>query len=311
MKNRLIITFLMIAAALGLSACKTNDLEDSIAPYQKKAEIVVSNGDYQLTYRTVNKLGMKYNAFVKESGPKERFEQHESNNIDIHLPEKHFQEFMDEMRELFAADIIDENISYEKAYSSEFYKSSKDIDNLKEKIEELEFVRDNTDDLDEKMVAKYELDKSEKELERLRYKNLSYLESMNGSDVTVIWKDIDELIAAPEEAIAGMPIVENIDFPDMVDTNEAQEIKPVPNDEDIIYSDEALNKQNSDKYQTITLIFSEYGQEEIIPLGEPVRIFFSGIDKNNVNMVSEVNLKDSTIKLKAMPKKSYTNPKKK
>lgn len=239
--------------------------EPEIMPYQKKALIYAEGEDYAKANRAINSIADKYEGFVKNSSLHYDESGFADAEFDVETPYENFYDAVQAFHDELGDDLLESEISDEEALSR-LYKSTNDkIDEKKARLADLRKSYDRANDVDDKIVMKYEIDRLQSDLEKLESKRLSYLESLNYSTIRVVWsqKRPDEIepdtTVLAETAIPGIP---------------ASEIREI--------------------------ILRRYGQVEEFEIGEPVKILFTDLDPDKTDIISTVDFNNNTIKLKVV-----------
>ncbi len=253
-----------IAAAAILGSCKTPDMPD-IYPYQKRADIVAESQSIDSVQNPVFEFSTLYDGFVKASEAKKNESgQYASASYEVKVPYEFFYDYIEKLRKELGSKIIEEKISDEDSYVRLYNSTNEQIDKLKKDIELLEESDIWTSDVDDRIVARYDLDKKKKDLENLNNKRLSLLEDLNYSTVSIKWRtsakpDYEEEISLnEEEAVAGIQPVREV-------------------------------------------VFDRYYQTESIGRDEPVKIVFRGLDPEKTDLISKVDFDKNLIHLTTVP----------
>lgn len=264
MKNMLRPFIITIALAAILFSCKTPELPD-VYPYQKRADILAESQNIDSVQSSVFEIARLYDGFVKSSDiRKNETGKYNNASYDVKVPYRFFFDYLDRLRKDLGSSILEEKISDEDSYIRVYESTNEQIDKLKKDIELLEESDIWTSDVDDRIVARYDIDKKKKDLEDLNNKRLSLLEDMNYSTVSIKWRlsgksDYEEVVMANEdEAVAGI-----------------QPIREV--------------------------VFDRYYQTESIGMDEPVKIVFRGLDPEKTDLISKVDFDKNQIDLTTVP----------
>ncbi len=271
MKNIKIYLLLALYAGLMLLvSCKSSQPlnKEEISPYQKRADIVITNDNYQNTNNEINKLAKKFEGFVKTSSYDTDVKKNSTADYEIRVPYTFFNNLKNDFDKTFKNDIIEENVSDEESYTKLYYSNLSKID---EKTEALKNLRESyaaSKDVNDRIVMKYEIDKLSTEVDNLQQRRLSLLESLNYSTVHVTWKEPkkEEPVDTnkPFVTIPGMPLM------------------PPPPPKHIV--------------------FDHYGQEEEFGTEEPVTIGMESLDPEKTNIIAKVDPDEDEVEMKVTKK---------
>lgn len=256
---------LIPVVVLFLPACIPPDIseDEDIQAFQKRADFIIETKDYLGTRKKLSDMADLYEGFIKRSSLHKDEMQNKTAEFEIRLPFKFFYDFVEDFREEFKDKILEEKIGDETALMRIYFSNNDLIKEKREKIEVLEEKTGFSDETDEKIVARTEIEKLENEIDKLTLKKLEMKERLNNSTINVAWREPVEFTAMPEapdfgeEAIAGIEQVRDI-------------------------------------------IFTDYGQIETYELGEAIRVLFDSLDEDEVDLISKVDLDNGIVAMKTV-----------
>lgn len=190
-KIKVVLLLLAITAIAVLTSCKSSPPplnKDDIMPYQKRADIVITNDDYQKTNKDINQLTKKFEGFIKNSSFNTDVKNRSNADYEIHVPYTFFNNFKENFDVTFKPDIVEETVSDEESLSKLYYSNLAKIDEKTAALQDMKESYAVAKDVNDRIVMKYELDKLSTEVNELQQKRLSLLESLNYSTVNVVWK---------------------------------------------------------------------------------------------------------------------------
>ena len=271
--KKLKLNILLVCVILGLFAasCSNNLTRDDINPFQKKAEVTIVNKSYQQTNNDLNAITKKYTGFVKNSTFNMVDKTVGTAEFEIQVPYKFFYDYMNALRTKFGNDIKTEQIISEESLAREYFTNKEDIKTKKANWVKVKEVMDKNADLDQRILAKAEYERLEREIDQLSQNNLSLIESLNYSTIQISWRE-DEAEKPPTRDTIMMPA----EFPQ---TGLQPPQPPPPPVRDIM--------------------FQNYGQEETFQLNDPVKISFQGLDAGKTDLISKLDLAEGIVTLKA------------
>lgn len=256
---------IIVAVASILTACKTPEMPE-IYPYQKKADVLIESQNFDSVQTAIFQSAGLYDGFVKSSyAGKNQAGAYNNASYEVKVPYKFFMDYLDWLRKEFGNKIIEEKITDEESYVRLYQSTNDQIDKLKKDIALLEESDIWTSDVDDRIVARYDMDKKNKELEDLNQKRLSLLEDMNYSTVNIKWRKTaksdyeEEIVYSPgDEAVAGITSIREV-------------------------------------------VFDRYYQTESIGMDEAVKIVFRGLDPEKTDLISKVDFDKRIIQLTTVP----------
>ncbi len=269
MKRTITLVLIISAAVLSLVSCRTTQLPD-ISPYQKRADIIIESDDYSYMNNKAVSLSTFYEGFLKTASVNKKEGKYASAELNVKVPYRFFNDYLEALRKEFGPAVVEEKIADEDSYSRLYSSTNEKIDKLKNEIELMTDNSERSKDVDDRIVAGYEIDKKKKELEDLNSKRLSLLEDMNYSTVNITWRNIDKP-----------------DFEEVVYANTTEE--------------EVKEEAIAGEPPVREIVFKEYYQTETFGTGEPVKIVFQGLDPKKTDLISKVDFENNMIALTTVP----------
>ncbi|TAL67098.1 MAG: DUF4349 domain-containing protein [Bacteroidetes bacterium] len=205
---KFVLLLLSFAAIAVLSSCKSSPPplnKDDIMPYQKRADIVITNDDYQRTNKDINQLTKKFEGFIKNSSFNTDVKNRSNADYEIHVPYTFFNNFKENFDVNFKPDIVEETVSDEESLTKLYYSNLAKIDEKTAALQEMKESYAVAKDVNDKIVMKYEIDKLSTEVNELQQKRLSLLESLNYSTVNVVWKQKIQDTTPQPAGLPGLP----------------------------------------------------------------------------------------------------------
>lgn len=253
----LLLSFIVISV---MSSCKSSPPlnKDEIMPFQKRADIVITNEDYQKTNKDINKLTKKFEGFIKNSSFNTDVKNKSNAEYEIHVPYTFFNDFKENFDITFKPDIVEESVSDEESLTKLYYSNLAKIDEKTAALQEMKESYAVAKDVNDRIVMKYEIDKLSTEVNELQQKRLSLLESMNYSTVNVVWKQNTEPkdTLLPPFGVPGLP--------------------PPPRH----------------------IVLKNYGQTENFKVNESIAISMEDLDPEKTNIISKIDMDDDNIEMK-------------
>ncbi|MBI5326281.1 MAG: DUF4349 domain-containing protein [Ignavibacteriae bacterium] len=207
-KIKFILLLLTFSGIAVLSSCKSSPPplnKDDIMPYQKRADILITNEDYQKTNKDINHLTKKFEGFIKNSSFNTDEKSRSDAEYEIHVPYTFFNDFKENFDNTFKPDIVEETVSDEESLTKLYYSNLAKIDTKTAALQEMKESYAVAKDVNDRIVMKYEIDKLSTEVNELQQKRLSLLESMNYSTVKVVWKQKAEDKDLFPAGVPGLP----------------------------------------------------------------------------------------------------------
>ena len=207
-KIKFILLLLIFSGIAVLTSCKSSPPplnKDDIMPYQKRADIVITNEDYQKTNKDINQLAKKFEGFIKNSSFNTDVKSQSNAEYEIHVPYTFFNNFKENFDITFKPDIVEETVSDEESLTKLYYSNLAKIDEKTAALQDMKESYAVAKDVNDRIVMKYEIDKLSTEVNELQQKRLSLLESLNYSTVKVTWKQkVEEKDSLPA-GVPGLP----------------------------------------------------------------------------------------------------------
>ncbi|OGU39241.1 MAG: hypothetical protein A2X61_07085 [Ignavibacteria bacterium GWB2_35_12] len=207
-KIKVLLILLTFSGIAVLTSCKSSPPpldKDDIMPYQKRADIVITNEDYQKTNKDINRLTKKFEGFIKNSSFNTDVKSQSNAEYEIHVPYTFFNNFKENFDNTFKPDIVEETVSDEESLTKLYYSNLAKIDEKTAALQSLKESYAVAKDVNDRIVMKYEIDKLSTEVNEHQQKRLSLLESMNYSTVRVVWKQKAEDKDLLPAGVPGLP----------------------------------------------------------------------------------------------------------
>ncbi len=207
-KIKYILLLLTFSGVAVLTSCKSSPPplnKDDIMPYQKRADIIITNEDYQKTNKDINQIAKKFEGFIKNSSFNTDVKSQSNAEYEIHVPYTFFNNFKENFDNTFKPDIVEETVSDEESLTKLYYSNLAKIDQKTAALQEMKESYVVAKDVNDRIVMKYEIDKLSTEVNELQQKRLSLLESMNYSTIKVTWKQKNDGKDSLPAGVPGLP----------------------------------------------------------------------------------------------------------
>ena len=274
----LLLSFVVIAL---LSSCKSSPPplnKDDIMPYQKRADIIITNDDYQRTNKEINRLTKKFEGFIKNSTFNTDVKNRSDAEYEIHVPYTFFNDFKEDFDITFKPDIVEETVSDEESLTKLYYSNLAKIDQKTAALQDMKESYAVTKDVNDRIVMKYELDKLSTEVNELQQKRLSLLESMNYSTINVVWKQKMTDTSAMPQTVPGLISPKHIVLKNYGQTENFKLGEPVAIDVEGLDPDKTniISKIDMDD-DNIEMKVTENDEKETVVLDKKCQIVIVGL----------------------------------